>query len=243
MHSMTSWIWGAALTLALATCGDKLGETTSAGSATGETTTTDSGSDGAASATADTPTSGSTGAPACDIPPAAGVGPPVTVTVRNAGAAPIFIVPCDTCDHSVLYGKVGDAFGGCLRLLGPDMQPFDITGTDPCDFRCSAALFGKCGCGDGCGYSGHLQLDPGASFQAVWSGGEYGVVELPLACYGECGVSFPELAGGCEVSLPANPGVYTFVATATPERWSGPEVQASVSFDYPAMTAVELVFP
>ncbi len=231
-------IWRAALTLALACCGDKAGEATSAGTSSGSATT-----EAASEPTSSAPsTGGSTGAPICKFPPAEEFGPPVTVTVRNSGLTPIAISNCDDCDGAVLFGTVG----GCVRLLGPDDQPVSVN-RGSCDFRCSSVLTGKCGCGDGCNDSlGGIQLEPGASFVALWSGEHHVNVgaDLPLACFGECGEFFPEsLEKGCEVSQAAMPGRYRFVARALLEPGPGPDVAAEVSFDYPQMTAVEIVFP
>jgi hypothetical protein len=201
------------LTLLLCACGPKGGDTddttdgTSADSSTGEPapTTADAPSsttgEPSATSTGDTSSSTTASSSTTDVlceDPTVTVGPSVELKIRNATDAPVFV------DHEL----------GCKRV-----QPYDIVGPDGAElkldlgffeFPCSVASGSSCGEDPGCPFDGQvIQIAPGASITARWSGG--GQIEAPLS--EACAEQF---CGGCWIEEQAPDGVYTVrVPTST----------------------------
>lgn len=184
----------------------------------------------------------------CEDPSQEVVGPEVTVTVRNAGVADIFVLGGGFCSDPPF--SLEDASGEpMITWIGASCPP-----------SCSLVLeFGECGCPDiGC-QPGVIRLTPGGSYEATWSGVHYLIAEVLEECVPE------QCAGGsCSAPQQTEPGAYTFIAhgnaafTCTlddcscepnaqgwcmvPEAVLEPAITAEAVLTYPDDGAVELVF-
>ena len=246
------------LVLVAATCGPTLGATgmSGSGSETGADESTSATTGSSAPTTGDAST---TGPLVCEYPTNEITGPEVTVTLRNAGVAAIFVgsndIVCQLQDVLVL--------SRLLELHDADDERLELDPwLDGCETRCDELIAGQCGCDDTCQDPRTLQLDPGGSVKLRWSGVYAVPVDLSPGCFGgECGLWE---SGHCMAPVQAVPASYQFVAfghtelscakctcMANPDGWcevdywgpSGLELIARTSFDYPGTTAVEVVFP
>lgn len=230
--------------LLLSACGPKDGGDTEV-STTAETT-----ADTTAGTTAEPPTTGelpTTGAGVCEDPTVP-VGPPVEIKIRNAGATRAFI----------------DLELGCDAVL-----PFRVVAPDDTDLRinlgfsevtCTTAFTDFCGGGDpGCPFIGQvIQIEPGATYLATWSGGSYQLSSLPAACVDkpcrECLLAQTAPAGTYTVKVAHAAEISGCDPTCTGCTPSGDgwcftegtrvgETLATASLAYPGTTAVEVVIP
>ena len=238
------------LALALAACGPKPGDTD--GDAASDAGTSETGASATATAgtTSDVDTTGATGGALCqaiaDIEPS----PAVEVTLRNAGAEPVFFVRTSGCDYI-----------DPLAVAGPDGDtPVQWT-LQGCSFTCSQISAGACSCPAACAQDSVLQLAPGGTYTITWSGARYEPIQAPPECVDDGG-----FGTDCLQVLQAAPGAYILTSvggsevtgcldpngcTCTPndEGWcdilatgvGGLERAAQATLDYPG-TAVELVF-
>lgn len=228
----------------LSACGPKVLDTegdaaSESGASEGDTT----GATGGGS------TGGSTGGAACeglaDVTPS----PAVTVTLRNGGAEPVFLVRAQGCD-----------FVDPLAIAGPGDTPVNWS-QGSCEFTCGEAMSGFCSCPAFCAQDSVMMLAPGGTYMIPWSGAVYEATDAPMACVA---------AGGCPTSclrkLQAPSGTYTLTSvggsevagcldpnncTCTPngEGWceigatgvGGAPRQASAMLNYPG-TAIDVVF-
>lgn len=134
----------------------------------------------------------------CGVPPGEPVGPPVTITITNMRATPVY-----------LDGTLGCSPVSGYRIVpaGSD-KPLPI---DPdCQFACEDVLAGiECACQLGCPADSVRRLDPGESMVSSWSGGQIVAAKLAEGCGSEsCG-------GNCVIQGPAPAGAYTLVVPAS----------------------------
>lgn len=232
------------LSLLLAACGEKGGETESVGGSSTTTEPPGTGSTLGESSTTDAPTTGEPAA--CVDPSLVEFGPAVQITLHNAGATRLFVNLQEECTR-VLPIELRDA----------DDVAVDVNRSD-CEFSCETALAGNCGCPAGCGLGSVIQLEPGGTWPLQWSGQRWVEAELPAECPAE------DCSPSCLAADQAPDGAYTVSARAFdmatecdtctcepgPEGScelmfafaSGAEALATAALDYPAQTAVELVF-
>lgn len=234
--------------LALA-CGGQDGD---GSSSAGESTTGGPTSSGGEPTTTAANSSGTTGTAACEDPSDANLGPEVLVTLRNAGAAPIYVSVRSDCDRGLafdLHASDGHVLRTSLGSAG-----------DVCSWSCDHVLGGgACACPMGCVvWDEVVQIDPGAAYAQSWPGDEYRSAALDAACADEtCGPS-------CAARMQAPSGLYTVVARAGdaidgcptcgceagPAGWcivegrpGGTETNVMAMLEFPQQTALELVFP
>ena len=206
---------------------------------------TASSSSSSSSATDPPTTTDPTGA-ACVDPAETEFGPAVAVMIRNDGAVPLFIRTQSFCaDVLPVALFAGDAEIQISRGL--------------CDFPCSEALTGDCGCPAGCADpSDVVQIFPGGVYTDTWSGVRVVPFELDAGCVTEnCGAM-------CTADRQTPPGSYTMRATATSavnnceppctctanaDGWcifeaepTGADIVVEAVLDYPAQTAAMLTF-
>ncbi|MCY0995181.1 hypothetical protein OV203_49095 [Nannocystis sp. ILAH1] len=227
------------LGLALAACGGDKSETTA-------DTSSSSGPTTSGTSDTDPPTPTTTGEPdVCADPSDLDIGPAVTLTLRNGGAAPIFLVVDDGC-------------GGQPFSVAPEGGSQLHTHALACEACATAAL--QCGCDDGCGNDEIIQLDPDGRLELVWAGDHFEASPVPSACVEQfCG--FMTCLARRQVA-PARLDIVAFATsavgecgdactcTADAEGWcvlagqpAGVQRLAEAQLDYPAATALELVFP
>lgn len=202
------------------------------------------GTDAPTTGTTDTPTG--TGEPGCVDPSIDTVGPAIKVLLRNTGDAPIWVDAKIFCDNR-------DPFD----LLDPQGEPVHAQ-TGMCEFTCAEALSGGCGCANGCGDADRVvQIDPGATFEASWSGVHWQTTPLAESCAPGCEPT-------CVARTQAPAGTYTLIArssgavtecepcgcTPNADGWcemggirSGDELAVETKFDYPTTTEVLIEFP
>jgi hypothetical protein len=234
-----------ALSVLAAACGDKGDDTD--GTPTG-TTTTDSGP--TTGTTTDHSTDGTTapttGEPACVDPSLTDIGPAVEVTLRNDGAARLFINLQEMCT-SVLPIALRDAGDVALKI-----------DKDICENGCDAVLSGGCGCPAGCGPGQVVQLEPGGTFVTTWSGRVWIETTVPAecpmdGCQPQCFAAAQAPAGTYTVSARALDAVVDCVACTCepgPEGSClinggfamGAETVAEAELVYPTQTGLEVAF-
>lgn len=192
----TSWL---AVLVWMGACGPKVADTEGDETATGSTGDSAGATDGGSSegATGGGSTGGgSTGGDVCealaDVEPA----PAVAVTLRNAGAEPVFVQYASGCDYVDL-----------IAIAGPDADTPVQWNKGSCSFTCSEIATGFCGCPGFCAQDSVLMLAPGGTYGLTWSGGIYVPTEAPAACVGEglCGTQ-------CLQLLQAPGGTYSFTS-------------------------------
>lgn len=240
--------WLAACLLLVAACPGKDGLLTDYSFNTDGSTTDGATATGATTEISATATT-TTGEPdVCEDPAEEVVGPTVTVTVRNAGAADIFVRGHGFCGDPIF--TVNDADDDPLiTWIGADCPP-----------SCSVVLqHGECGCNDiGCA-PGVVKIAPGGAFVDSWSGGRFDIIQPPAACVPESCVG-----QSCSVRRQTEPGTYTVAAHANSafvctigdcacepgaEGWCvvpdvelDPVATVAAELHYPDDGAVELVF-
>lgn len=214
------------------------------GSTTDGTSTTGGGT--ATSAT----TTATGGLEVCEDPsvPVDEIGPAVAVTVRNAGAADIFIAGHGFCGDPVFTLHDADD-NQVLTWIGAECPPL-----------CGAVLGdGHCGCNDiGC-LPGVVKIAPGGVFVDTWKGFRFELVQPPAECVPESCVG-----QSCSIRRQTESGIYTVAASANsafvctiddcacepnaegwcvvPDAELEPATTVTAMLDYPNETAVELVF-
>lgn len=228
--------------------GDTTDGTTDAPTTMGSSTDAPTSTDSPTSTDAQTSTGlSSTGEPVtCEGPPDAEVGPEVKVSLQNAGDATIWVDRRLFCGH-VLPFDIVDAEGEKLNLM-----------LGLCEFTCEEVLVGDCGCQAGCGEPDQvITIQPGETLEIAWSGAHWGTVPLTEACAMGCEAS-------CVARQQATPGKYKVIARSSgalagcdacecePSEdglcvvsaiRTGSELVVEAEFDYPAQTAVAIVFP
>lgn len=234
------------LSVLAAACGEKGDDTD--GTPTGTTSPTTDTTDG--DPTTGTSTDGTpaptTGEPACVDPSLTDIGPAVEITLRNDGAARLFLNLQEMCT-SVLPIALRDAGDVAVKI-----------NKDACENGCDAVLSGGCGCPAGCPIGNVIQLEPGGTFVTTWSGRVWNELTLPAECPMD----------GCEpqcfAAAQAPAGTYTVSARALdavvdcepctcepgPDGSCvlnggfamGAEVVAEAELVYPTQTGVEVAF-
>ncbi|PCC71614.1 hypothetical protein SAMN02745121_01158 [Nannocystis exedens] len=219
-----------------AACGEKGVDTE------GTPTTTDATTETATDGT----TAPTTGEPACVDPSLTEFGPSVEVTLRNDGDARLFVNLQENCT-TVLPFSLRDASDAEV-----------VINKDACDSACEAVLSGGCGCPAGCPIGDVIQLEPGGTFVASWTGRVWAEVTLPAECPKD------GCAPQCFAAGQASEGTYTVVARAHdavgeclactcepgPEGSCvvsgaiamGAEVVAEAELAYPMQTALAVTF-
>jgi hypothetical protein len=242
--------------LTLAACAPKEPGTESA---TDGSSSDGSSSDGTTDATTDAPatTGSSTDTPTtdgstteepvtCEDPSVAEVGPEVKISLQNGGDGTIWVDRRLFCGR-VLPFDIVDAEGTMLNLtLGL------------CEFTCEEILAGDCGCQAGCGeFDQVVTIQPGETLELAWSGAHWPTFPVTEACSVGCETS-------CVARQQAAPGKYKVVARSSgalaecdkceceesePDLCvinairAGDELVVEAELDYPAQTAVVIVFP
>jgi len=240
--------------LTLAACAPKEPGTESATDATTSDATTDapastgSSTDTPTTTDAATTTDGSTTEEpvTCEDPSVAEVGPEVKISLQNGGDGTIWVDRRLFCGQ-VLPFDIIDAEGTKLNLtLGL------------CEFTCEEILAGGCDCQAGCAEPDQVvTIQPGETLELAWSGAHWPTFPVTEEC-----------AMGCETSCVARqqaaPGKYKVVARSSgalaecdkcecvesePDLCvidairAGDELVVEAELDYPAQTAVVIVFP
>lgn len=213
------------------------GSTTDASTATGATT--------------DVSATGTTGGPdLCQDPsiPPDQIGPAVMVTVRNTGAADIFVAGHGFCDEPAF--TVSDVDDNKVTVWnGADCPPM-----------CGSVFeSGQCGCNDiGC-TPGAIRIVPGGALVDAWSGERYDAIQpaaecVPAECVGQsCSVRRQTDAGAYNLTARASASVTCPSGDCTcepnAEGWCvvsdaqfDPITTVVAPLDYPTDVAVELVF-
>ncbi|MBL9105739.1 MAG: hypothetical protein JNL82_32755 [Myxococcales bacterium] len=203
--------------------------------------------DGSATATM----SGTTGVDMCapfdDVVPA----PAVQISLRNEGAAPVFLIHVNFCETAPL-----------VEIDGPDPDVAITWTHGVCEFTCGQAQQGACGCPAFCAEDSVLMIAPGGEFTFAWTGAVYTPAQMPEGCTEDESCSPDCLLAGQAVD-----GTYKLVArastsaiicadpntcTCTPNADGYCEVAASgigaelrlaeADIKYPINTSVDLVF-
>lgn len=234
------------LSVLAAACGDKGDDTDGTPTGTTSPTTDPTDGDPTTETSTDGTTAPTTGEPACVDPSLTDIGPAVAVTLRNDGAARLFLNLQEMCT-SVLPIALRDAGDVAVKI-----------NKDACENGCDAVLSGGCGCPAGCPIGDVVQLEPGGTFVTTWSGRVWNEHTLPAECPMD----------GCEpqcfAAAQAPAGTYTVSARALdavvdcepctcepgPEGSCvftggfamGAEVVAEAELVYPTQTAVEVAF-
>lgn len=216
---------------------------------TSDGTTTDGSTTGGATGTSAT-TTATGGLDVCEDPsvPVDEIGPAVAVTVRNAGAADIFVLGHGFCGDPVFTLHDADD-NQVLTWIGADCPPM-----------CEQVLeYDNCGCNDiGC-TPGVVRIAPGGVFVDTWKGFRFDIVQPPVECVSE------SCAGqSCSIRRQTESAIYTVAARAdsafvctigdcacepnaegwcvVPDAELVPVTTVTAMLDYPNETAVELVF-
>lgn len=199
---------------------------------------------------------GSGGGETCDdlTEPGPGEPSPVGVTLRNDGAATIYVLSSSTCRLEI-YQVATDVLDAGQSL-----------GRGGCGRSCGSLLSEDCGLCEGDGACPPdpqvIVLPPGTTYVAeTWSGVVLESREIPAEC-----VKFPHCADSCVVTAGAPAGDYVFTAYALPTCTGDPAVcdcpsatescvtspgaalsgdsrMVSATIAVPTAAAVELVFP
>ncbi|MFY0536386.1 hypothetical protein [Nannocystis pusilla] len=235
------------LSVFAAACDDKGDDTEGTPTGTTTTTTTDT-TDGnsTTSPSTDGTTAPTTGEPACVDPSLTDIGPAVEVTLRNNGAARLFLNLQEMCT-SVLPIALRDAGDVAVKI-----------NKDACENGCDAVLSGGCGCPAGCGPGQVVQLEPGGTFVTSWTGRVWNELTVPAecpmdGCQPQCFAADQAPAGTYTVSARALDAVIdceTCTCEPGPEGSClinggfamGAEVVAEAELVYPTQTGVEVAF-
>lgn len=182
-----------------------------------------------------------------------GEGQPVSITLRNAHAEPIFVGLGNEC--------VLETF----EVLAEDGTALDVVGPN-CTQSCTEVIESGCHsleCG-ACAGPQLVRLEPGGTWQVEWSGVLWAGLAVPAAC-----ASPADCSGGCTARRLPEPGAHVVraIAFATctyddaqpcepcsagdtactlvagfQSDFSDPDFIAEAVLDVPSTTAVELVF-
>jgi hypothetical protein len=222
---------------------------TSTGSTTAPTGTAAAGTDTGDTGTSTATSAGeSTAGAICDqYQPDDDIGPPVTITVRHEGSAPVW-VPAASCAGLVRLEILDENFQDMFSA-GSNCSPtqcHEFLGSDDCTLGC-----------DDCGVPAVVRIDPGATIAINWPGGFGAELEMTAACapgidcqrtclrptqapagnYGITLSGFRECTGPCECDVPAPDGwcpIWEQVETAELTLFT-------VSLQYPDVTAIDVV--
>lgn len=185
----------------------------------------------------------------CEDPSVSQTGPEVSVTLRNSGAAPIYVPYLSDCDRALPF-RLRDASD---RFLHTSLD----TAGDSCAVSCAQAIAGETSCPMGCPeFEKSVKIEPGGAYGVVWPGDEYRRVTLGPECMSS--------AGSCSALTQAPPGLYAVLAEAGdavegcdvcdceagPAGWcvtvgrpGGTQISLMATLDYPQQTTLELEFP
>jgi hypothetical protein len=226
-----------ALSVFAAACGDKSDDTE--GTPTGSTTTTDTGptTGSTTNPSTDGTTAPTTGEPACVDPSLTDIGPAVEVTLRNNGAARLFLNLQEMCT-TVLPIALRDAGDVAVKI-----------NKDACENSCDEVLSGGCGCPAGCPIGAVIQLEPGGTFVTTWTGRVWNEVTMPAecpmnGCQPQCFAAAQAPAGTYTVSARAHDMVGECVAcTCEPGPEGSCEISGGLAMGAEAVAEAELVYP